>query len=664
MAILKTLNSNGEILHISDDAMPISAYQDYPIPIIYFSGNAAGMTKDDAVTLNYTYKERSGTCTLKWQGSSAIHCAKKNYTIKFDNEFEVVSGWGAQKKYVLKANYVDSSHARNVVCAKLWGQIVKSRTPANATLNALPNGGAVDGFPVIVSLNGNFHGLYTWNIPKDGWMFGMDGTGKQAIVCAEGNNNGAVAFKGLATFTEDSNGQLDFDVEYSSDDQTDWVLTSLNRLLAAVKDSDGTNIEYGITPYLDWESAIDYYIHATLTANYDGIWRNYLLATYDGVKWFFTGYDMDVVLGLRSMGKYFYAANNTEAGFAINANAHALFGLIWKYMRPQLRARYNELRAAAMSVENVANMFVDFVAEIPLPVYVDDVRLWNSIPSNSANNLAQIITYYDFRCRAADKWITSTSGETAMPEQVNPSVYTVTNALTNCGTSNSADTVDKDAAYSATITPASGYELESVTVTMGGVDITSTAYADGVITISAVTGNLVITATATEIVVAGYTNQIPISTDENGNIYNGVGYLENTRVGSDGTNRTGQSNRCTFGYIPCKAGDIIRFCTDLGEGNLWSGASGMQATSFNFYKGDAAKTNLGQLTSQPAGYGIFASNFNVESAKVTHTGAVYSYTVPNNADIAFVRMTLPIDCPQAVNSGGENYIITINQEIT
>ena len=75
--------------------------------------------------------------------------------------------------------------------------------------------------------------------------------------------------------------------------------------------------------------------------------------------------------------------------------------------------------------------------------------------------------------------------------------YTVTNSLTNVANNNGASSVAENAAYTATLTADSGYILDSVTVTMGGVDITSTAYNNGVVSISAVTGNVVITATAT-----------------------------------------------------------------------------------------------------------------------------------------------------------------------
>lgn len=76
--------------------------------------------------------------------------------------------------------------------------------------------------------------------------------------------------------------------------------------------------------------------------------------------------------------------------------------------------------------------------------------------------------------------------------------YTVTNTLTNAANSNSAVSVEHGASYSATITANDGYELDSVTVTMGGTDISAYAVNGGTITIASVTGNIVITATATK----------------------------------------------------------------------------------------------------------------------------------------------------------------------
>ena len=74
--------------------------------------------------------------------------------------------------------------------------------------------------------------------------------------------------------------------------------------------------------------------------------------------------------------------------------------------------------------------------------------------------------------------------------------YTITAELVNVTSNNSATSVNESASYTATLTAADGYELDNVTVIMGGVDITATAYSNGVVTIAAVTGNVVITATA------------------------------------------------------------------------------------------------------------------------------------------------------------------------
>ena len=76
--------------------------------------------------------------------------------------------------------------------------------------------------------------------------------------------------------------------------------------------------------------------------------------------------------------------------------------------------------------------------------------------------------------------------------------WPVTNTLTHCTTSNSATDVTKNAGYSATITADTDYTLTgaTVTITMGGTDITSTAYSNGTISIASVTGLLSISITA------------------------------------------------------------------------------------------------------------------------------------------------------------------------
>lgn len=72
----------------------------------------------------------------------------------------------------------------------------------------------------------------------------------------------------------------------------------------------------------------------------------------------------------------------------------------------------------------------------------------------------------------------------------------ITNNLTHVATNNSATIAGYGTSYTATLTANSGYTLGTVTVTMGGDDVTATVYSSGTITIPSVTGDIVIIATA------------------------------------------------------------------------------------------------------------------------------------------------------------------------
>ena len=72
----------------------------------------------------------------------------------------------------------------------------------------------------------------------------------------------------------------------------------------------------------------------------------------------------------------------------------------------------------------------------------------------------------------------------------------VTKTLTGCTLSNSAAQVEYGDSYTATVTPESGKTLDSIVVTMGGVNITSAAVSGESISIQKVTGAVTITAVA------------------------------------------------------------------------------------------------------------------------------------------------------------------------
>lgn len=113
-----------------------------------------------------------------------------------------------------------------------------------------------------------------------------------------------------------------------------------------------------------------------------------------------------------------------------------------------------------------------------------------------------------------------------------PSVtYNITYNLTNCASSNTADTIAEGAAYTTTLSPTGTYKkLGAITVTMGGVGISASAVSGSTVSITKVTGNIAITCAA---VITNIIDTIGISAD--------------TRVStSSGDNRT-QSGYAAIG---------------------------------------------------------------------------------------------------------------------
>lgn len=88
-----------------------------------------------------------------------------------------------------------------------------------------------------------------------------------------------------------------------------------------------------------------------------------------------------------------------------------------------------------------------------------------------------------------------------------PTEYTITNTLVQCTNSNDAESIEEGESYTGTLTASEGYTLGEITVTMGGVDISTIAVSESTITIAEVTGNIVIECTATETVEANNTKR-------------------------------------------------------------------------------------------------------------------------------------------------------------
>lgn len=134
------------------------------------------------------------------------------------------------------------------------------------------------------------------------------------------------------------------------------------------------------------------------------------------------------------------------------------------------------------------------------PSNTDDTVVWSSNHEDIASVVGGVVTAK----KTGNCIITATCGNQSATCSVTVELpvvnYTVTNNLTECTSNNSATSIQEGNTYIATITPTEGYGINSISITMGGTDITSSAYNNGNINISNVTGNIVIIITATQTV--------------------------------------------------------------------------------------------------------------------------------------------------------------------
>lgn len=374
------------------------------LPVIFLSGDTTDMSKENAVDMTMLFSSQFKTfeepCTCKWQGTSSIAYPKKNFTVKLENKHGV--GWGKQKKYCLKANYIDHSHARNIVSARLWSQVVSSRSDyadMPELLQSSPNNGAIDGFPVRLYVNEEYQGIYTMNIPKGSWQFGMDDTNENhCILCGENYVSGC--FRGSANIDgSDWSDEL-------HDVVPDSVKTRWNEVISFVMNSTDEDFKANITNYIDLQSLIDYYIFAYVSTGLDALGKNQIYYTYDGQKYYASMYDMDSTWGMYYNGQSFVSESyRMQDDYETKVNGrqgNLLYYRVEDLFQDEILSRYNELRESVLSYSNILGEFERFMSCITSEQYSDETSIYSGIPSSTTNNIKQLRSYVKARLSYVD----------------------------------------------------------------------------------------------------------------------------------------------------------------------------------------------------------------------------------------------------------------------
>ena len=382
------------------------------LPRLKLTGDIEGMTKKvskvlafeyynaDATTANYT-----GYLTMKWQGSSSIAYEKKNYTItlysdegcSIAQDIEFSTGWGSHNKYCLKANFIDHTHVRTIIAAKLWGECVKSRDTASTSyqkLNNLVNGGAIDGFPIMLFLNSNYIGLYTFNIPKEAWLFGMTGINTECVLGGEQWDK-VVRFEQMPVAENIGGDSPSWDYEVEPADPS-RVLESLQKVYSALQMPETTSEEItakrtALETYVDIESVIDYALMCDILGVTDNLGKNQLITTFDGVKWMLCAYDLDTAFGNYWDGKRFISATNDTTGSDYKDNF--LTFKVAALFADKFNARRRYILDNIFRADYIMDKIYAFHTFITSELMNAETILYPSMPNANENGLQQIENY-------------------------------------------------------------------------------------------------------------------------------------------------------------------------------------------------------------------------------------------------------------------------------
>lgn len=225
--------------------------------------------------------------------------------------------------------------------------------------------------------------------------------------------------------------------------------------------------------------------------------------------------------------------------------------------------------------------------------------------------------------------------------------HKVTFNLGNCFADNTQLRVIDGQSFGANISPDAGYELDGaiVSITMGGTDV-SIYYSGGKIAIPRVTGNLVITISAVESGVVA-PNILTDSFKVGGASQAAVGYTNNKRLSTSSGVEKDNTGSCVTGFIPCKAGSIVRIRPLSAPSS-----AGVGTTAVVFYNAEKAMAAASYITTAIASQHFSDCTWEQESSDV--------YKVTFNSDIPvsykYVRFTIPV-------ADGANAYLTYDAEM-
>lgn len=364
----------------------------------------------------------SSRCKISVQGASSASYPKKNLNLEFfdktfDNNIELkIGGLRPHDTWVYKANWVDSTQCRNLMCYRLWQAFQASRSgypkyDIDATyvgkkgMDGFPTGATAvpAGYPCVMHINGEFYGIGTFLIGKKRDNYNLK---KDSPLQIQLDISQWILLNSMSTNYQDAN-LLEFKAPKTVTAETVAALSSWDAFAGAGITDFATQVD----KKLDKQNLIDFYLFVTFISaadlihnSSDNLIKNVQLVTWNGTKWFFMPYDLDTVFGNNWAGGYSYKPAE---------NLPWCVGSFWDNVRTvygnDIAARYKELRdKKIISVDWVYDMSTHIQMRYPAGAYKNELAKWSvttpALPYFSNNGRDQLVTWAKARIAAMDTY--------------------------------------------------------------------------------------------------------------------------------------------------------------------------------------------------------------------------------------------------------------------
>ncbi|PPB87740.1 CotH kinase family protein [Acinetobacter soli] len=341
---------------------------------------AKGTVLQGQITINIDGQILKCYSTLEVQGSGSAAYPKKNWTFALYSDSALsqqinlsIGDTLLQQEWVFKANYTDKAQVRNLLNYNLWTKFLNART-GNFPVKDIDfsylglTGDVVQtnatsyptGFNCVLNINGSFYGIGQLMIGKKRENYNIPKNSPKKIL---------IGLDNIAGFRTDT--LPDGTYELRAPSTVTAATTACLNAWRTFAQSTQTSFTANKTTYFHTANIVDFYIYSQFTGNIDGITNNTHMCSWDGTKWFFLPYDMDL----------------TFKDFRMNADETNVFSYgndnleFWNKVRTafktEIAVRWNELKAAGITtVPAMRQMYLDITNQFTQPLHVAELALY------------------------------------------------------------------------------------------------------------------------------------------------------------------------------------------------------------------------------------------------------------------------------------------------